>query len=61
MPTTYDGTTLEPIQTTVTRLPDPADNLPTVTVTARFDWKFWILSAIAAYAIYSLLSSKSKI
>lgn len=61
MPTTYDMNTLQPVQTTVTRLPVAAeDDMPTVTVQARFDWKFWLGLAVGGYALYILAKSMQR-
>ena len=48
MPVSQPVDVLSPVVTTVSALPDPdADNLPTVTVRASFDWKFWAGLALA--------------
>ena len=49
MPTTYDAATLEPVTTSVARLPTPAgeDAMATVTVTAdRIPWYWWLTAGL---------------
>lgn len=51
-----DTTTLDPVVTTVSKIPT-ADDLPTVTVKASFDWKFWLGIGAAGVALYILFAS----
>lgn len=51
---------LEEYRTTVARVPEPAEDMPTVTVSARFDWKFWLGIVVAGYAGYLLLKSMQR-
>jgi hypothetical protein len=61
MSTTYDMNTLQPVQTSVARLPVPADeDMPVVTVQGRFDWKFWAGLAVGAYALFLLAQSMKR-
>lgn len=48
---------ITPVVTTVSKVPIIADDMPTVTVQAKFDWKFWAGIAAAVVAGYVLLSS----
>ena len=57
MPTTYDAQTLQPVQTTVQRLPVQTDDMPVVTVQGRFDWKFWAGIAAGVLALYIVSQS----
>lgn len=57
--TTYDAQTLEPVRTSVARIPTD-DDMPVVTVQARFDWKFWAGLAVGTYALYILLKSMQR-
>lgn len=36
------------------------DDLPTVTVTGHFDWKFWAAVGLGIYALYILTRSTSR-
>lgn len=44
---------LQPVSTSVQRI----DDMPTVTVSGRFDWKFWAGIAAIAAALYILSQS----
>lgn len=59
---TYDqnGTLLEPFTPTVVRLPVPDEDMPTVTVQGRFDWRFWGGVLLAVSAGYILLKSMQR-
>ena len=50
---------LGPVTPTVQPLPTE-DDMPTVTVIGRFDWKFWAGVALGVYALYILTKSGSR-
>ena len=51
---TYDQ--LGPVTPTVAPIGND-DDLPTVTVQGRFDWKFWVAVGLGVYALYILTQS----
>lgn len=42
-------------------IPEALQPLPEVTVTARFDWKFWLLLTGAALVLFKLVNPRAKI
>lgn len=59
MPTyTQYGEPLQEFTPTAQRIPiSGAEDMPVITVQARFDWKFWGAIAVGALALYILTKS----